>query len=136
MENKPVVKQIETIYIPVTNALSSAAWYERHLGLTFLRPPCEDQAQLKVGSNQSIFLIRTEERTTLNYKSIDDPEMAALTVEVYDIEDLHARMVENGVKTDSFADNGGCGISFHAYDPDGNKLHLWGGWPTKTNERG
>lgn len=131
MEKQPVVKQIECVYIPATNPILSAEWYGDYLGLSLTRPASEDQAQLKVGANQHFFLIRTGQPTTLNFNSAGDPEMSALTLEVNDVEALYANMKKDGVKVDPIEDNGGCGISFHAYDPDGNKLHLWGGWPQK-----
>jgi hypothetical protein len=38
-------------------------------------------------------------------------------------------MKNNGAKVSEIEDSGGCGLNFYAYDPDGNKLDIWGGWP-------
>jgi len=124
-----IVKEINCIYIPTTDTEKAARWYMDHLGLKLMRPVDEGQAQLRIPSGQAIFLIKTSERTTLNYTEIGGTEQCALTFEVNDFHALHRQMKNNGANVSDISDNGGCGLNFCAYDPDGNKLDIWGGWP-------
>lgn len=125
---KAKVKQIECVYIPITNPYESAEWYQKYLGLELRNPVTEDQVQLKVGENQAVFLIKTKEITTLNYIEIGGTEMSAITLEVTNIEEMYTNMKTNGVRIEGIIETEGCGNSFDAYDPDGNKISLWGGW--------
>lgn len=129
LNRRTKVKRVECVYIPVTHAEASARWYIEHFGMELLRPASTDQAQLRISDDQTIFLIRTAERTTLNYTEVNGNEMSALTLEVEHLDELYRSMQEAGVRTDQLEDAGGCGRGFHAYDPDGNMLHVWGGWP-------
>ncbi|WP_152393039.1 VOC family protein [Paenibacillus guangzhouensis] len=124
-----IVKEINCIYIPTTDTEESAQWYVHNLGLELMRSVHENQAQLRITSGQAIFLIKTPEKTNLNYIQIGGTEQCALTLEVNDFHGLSSRMKNNGAKVSEIEDNGGCGLNFYAYDPDGNKLDIWGGWP-------
>lgn len=75
------------------------------------------------------FLIRTPERTTLNYMQIGGTEQCALTLEVNGFQELYNQMKANGANVSEIEGNGGCGLNFYAYDPDGNMLDIWSGWP-------
>lgn len=125
---KAKVKQIECVYIPITNPNVSAEWYQRNLGLELRNPVTEDQVQLRVGENQAIFLIKTKEKTTLNYIEVGGTEMSALTLEVTDIEEVYNTMRRNGVEIEGIDETEGCGDFFEVFDPDGNKIAIWGGW--------
>jgi Glyoxalase/Bleomycin resistance protein/Dioxygenase superfamily len=129
MRTKQIVKSIESIYIPVTNPEVSANWYQKYLSLELIRPVSENQGQLKVSENQTLFLIKTKEKTTLNFFEIGGDEMPVMTLEVNDLENLFKKFKNGNEKIDDIEDNDGCGLSFHAFDPDGNKLHIWAGWP-------
>lgn len=124
-----IVKEINCIYIPVMDTEKTAKWYMDNLGLKLMRPVHEYQAQLRISSSQSIFLIKTPEQTTLNYMQIGGLEQCALTLEVNDFHGLYSRMKNNGTSVSEIENNGDCGFNFYAYDPDGNKLDIWGGWP-------
>ncbi len=117
----------------VTNPAISAKLVSDVFELVFilLRPVSHDQAQLKITDSQTIFLVKTKEKTTFNYFEVGGTEMSAITLEINYLEDLNKKLVSENEQVDSIADNGGCGLSFHVLDPDGNKLHLWGGWPQK-----
>jgi len=125
---KAKVKQIECIYIPITNPYESAEWYQKNLGLELRNPVTEDQVQFRVGEHQSIFLIKTKEKTTLNYTEVGGYEMSAVTLEVTNIEEIYNNMRSNGVTIEGITGTEGCGDSFEAFDPDGNKISIWGGW--------
>ncbi|GLX69333.1 VOC family protein [Paenibacillus glycanilyticus] len=124
-----IVKEINCIYIPTTDTEESAKWYMNNLGLELMRPVDENQAQLRIPSGQAFFLIKTPTRTTLNYIQNEGIEQSALTLEVNDFHGLYSRMKNSGVKISEDSDNEGCGLNFNAYDPDGNKLDIWSGWP-------
>lgn len=124
-----IVKEINCIYIPTTDTEESAQWYVHNLGLELMSPVHENQAQLRIPSGQAIFLIKTPEQTKLNYIEIGGTEQCALTLEVNEFHELYSQMKNNGAKVSEIEDNGGCGLNFYAYDPDGNKLDIWGGWP-------
>jgi len=124
-----IVKEINCIYIPTTDTEESAQWYVNNLGLELTRPVHENQAQLRIPSGQAIFLIKTSQQTNLNYIQIGGTEQCALTLEVNDFHGLYRQMKNNGAKVSEIEDNEGCGLNFYAYDPDGNKLDIWGGWP-------
>lgn len=126
-----IVKEINCIYIPTTDTEKTAQWYMDHLGLELRRPVDDNQAQLHLPSGQAIFLIKTPVPTTLNYTQIGGTEQCALTLEVNDIHGLYRQMKNSGAHVSDIEDNGGCGLNFYAYDPDGNKLDIWGGWPTQ-----
>ncbi|WP_397386529.1 VOC family protein [Paenibacillus terrigena] len=72
-------------------------------------------------------MIKTPEQTNLNYIEIGGTEQYALTLVVNDVHGLYSQMKNNGAKVSEIEDNGGCGHNFYAYDPDGNKLDIWGG---------
>lgn len=50
-------------------------------------------------------------------------------MEVVNFEDLHAKMKSDGAQVADIEDNGRCGLNFYAYDPAGNKIDMWSGWP-------
>ncbi|WP_199618241.1 VOC family protein [Paenibacillus alkalitolerans] len=124
-----IVKRINCIYLPANNPEESAKWYTDHLDLKLLRPVNEDQAQLGISSEQAIFLIKPMEPGNLNYTEINGSEQCILTLQVDNLEELHSKMKQNGAHVTHIEDNGGCGRNFSAYDPAGNKIDLWGGWP-------
>lgn len=126
-----IVKEINCIYLPTTNTEIAVKWYVETLGLELMGPVHENQAQLRIPSGTSIFLIRTPKPTTLNYIEINGTEQSVLTLNVYDIHSLFNKMKNNGTFVSPIEDNGSCGLNFYAYDPDGNKLDIWGGWPSK-----
>jgi len=110
----------------------------QHLGLTLLRPVQPDfaQAQLQFPNAQTIFLIRTEHRQPANFVQSDGAEQCPLTIEVENLEEMHRAMSDAGVPVGPIQDNQGCGQDFYAYDPDGTKIDVWGGWPLRDVDRG
>ncbi|WP_026673430.1 VOC family protein [Alkalihalobacterium bogoriense] len=124
-----LIKAINCIYIPTTDTEKAATWYMQNLGLELLAPCTDNQAQLQIPSGPSIFLIKTPKPTTLNYIEISGTEQCTLTLEVLDFHTLYNTMKESGAKVSAIEDNASCGLNFYAYDPDGNKLDIWSGWP-------
>lgn len=131
-EAPPMVVGINCIYIPATNIKESADWYVNNLQLTLLNEVDESskQAQLRITSEQTLFLIKTKEQMNLNYQEIDGNEQCFLTLEVSNIRKFHQQLVNNEVEVLDIQDNGDCGLNIFIKDPDGNLIDIWGGWPT------
>ncbi|WP_216624458.1 VOC family protein [Paenibacillus foliorum] len=124
-----VVKRIECVYLPATNTEESSKWYINHLGMKLLRAVDENQVQLGISPEQTIFLIKSKEPINVTYTEINGSEQCILTMEVGNFEELHSKMKMNGAHVTDIEDNGGCGRNFFAYDPAGNKIDIWSGWP-------
>lgn len=126
------VKAIGGVYLPASNIMASAQWYNHCLGLAWIRPVSEDstQAQLRIGC-QTLYLIQTKESSNLTYYEVGGNEQCVLTLEYADVKQLHNHMQSAGADITEIWDNGPCGLTFHAKDPDGNKIELWGGWVTE-----
>jgi len=124
------VKGINCIYLPVSNIQESAKWYVENLHLELLKEVHEHstQAQLKISSEQTIFLIKVANIFNLTYFEVDGNEQCVLTLEVSNIQQLHEKLRSNSIEIDDFEDNDGCGLSFKIKDPDGNMIDIWGGW--------
>jgi catechol 2,3-dioxygenase-like lactoylglutathione lyase family enzyme len=126
-----IVNGIQSVYLPVTNPKKSADWYASHLGLRLLRPVDGNaqQAQLGFPEGQTLFLIQTREKETANFKEINGTIQCPITIQVSDIDQLYKQLRDSGANIDNLEDNGDCGVNFYIYDPDGNKIDIWGGWP-------
>lgn len=127
-----VVKGIQSVYLPAADTKESAGWYLEHLGLKLIRPIHENQVQLAISDGQTLFLIKSREPMSVNYTEVGGTEQCILTIEVENLLALHKKMKQNGAHVTEIDDNGSCGLNFYAYDPAGNKLDIWSGWP---NER-
>ncbi|UVI29190.1 VOC family protein [Paenibacillus spongiae] len=129
---KSIAKGIDCVYLPASDPRVSAEWYVKHLGLTLLRPITNNaQAQLGFPSGSAIFLMQTKESQNANYHDIFGNEQCLLTIEIENFDEAFDAIRSAGVKTDPIEDNGGCGRNFYVYDPDGNKIDLWSGWPNQ-----
>ena len=133
MEKKALLKRIECAYLPVSDVVASAAWYERVLGLT-LRSPVElgRGAIMVMGSGQWLFLLPSPGEHPLHFMttgwaSDGAPfEMFPICFETDDIAALDAALRESGVWVEqAVRDEGGCGMQLNFKDPDGNKFQVW-----------
>lgn len=126
-----MVSGIQSVYLPVTNPKKSADWYVTHLSVKLLRPVDEkaQQAQLGFPQGQTLFLIQTSEKGNANFKEISGTIQCPITIQVADIHKFYNQLRDRGAIIDKLEDNGDCGLNFYLYDPDGNKLDIWGGWP-------
>ncbi|MCQ6563280.1 VOC family protein [Paenibacillus mendelii] len=127
---KPIAKGIDCVYLPASDPRSSAEWYVQHLGLTLKRPITNNaQAQLGFPAGDTIFLMQTKESQNANYFDSFGNEQCLLTLEIENFDEVFELLSSAGVRIDPIEDNGGCGRNFYVYDPDGNKIDLWSGWP-------
>lgn len=120
------LKTVCSVYVPVRNPLSSAAWWQRNFGLEYAVPYNAEEAQviLKLGDGQWLHLVETEGDIHNQFMNKAGYEMFRLTFEVRQIELLHEHLQSNGVKIEDLTDRGSCGINFVFFDPDGNKFDV------------
>jgi len=133
MNRKSLLKRIECAYLPVTDVVASAAWYEQVLGLT-LRAPVEPGkgAIMIMDSEQWLFLLPSPEGHPLHFMTTgwtEDSslfEMFPICFETDDMQSLEASLRESGVWMEQgVRDEGGCGLQLSFKDPDGNKFQVW-----------
>ena len=122
-----MIDYIETLYIPVADAEAAGQWYARHFGLRPRR--AGSYSTLVMPRGQSLMFVETKEPQTLNFMNKEGYEMFAVTFKVDDVQALHRRMSEQGIDVGECANDGNCGFNFKVFDPDGNRIHLWGGFP-------
>ena len=123
-------KGIDCVYLPASDPRISAEWYVKYLGLTLKRAITNnEQAQLRFKSGSTIFLIQTKDSRNLNYPNISGFEQCVMTIEIENFDETFETLRLAGQAKDQISDNGSCGKNFYAYDPDGNKIELWSGWP-------
>jgi hypothetical protein len=120
------MKCICSVYVPVTNPLKSAQWWQQNFGLQFAVDynPAENQAILKLADGQWLHLVETERPFDNQFKDSTGYERFRLTIEVREIEVIYDHLQQNGVKIDELRDRGSCGINFVFYDLDGNKYDV------------
>ncbi|MEF3309346.1 VOC family protein [Paenibacillus sp. GYB004] len=120
------LKRIECVYIPVTNAAVTKEFFMKH-GLITL----SSQGNVKLASGQGIFFLETKDMQSSNFVTHDwdenneEHEMESICFEVTQIDELYIKMKDDGERVSELKDNGGCGRTFHFYDPDGNKYTAW-----------
>jgi hypothetical protein len=121
-----LIELMGTLYLPAVDREKAGEWYAKYFGLKPCRPPSFDCVLM--ASGQCIRFVETEKRTPLNSINTNGEEIQAVTFTVSEIQSLYDRFKEEGYELEWF-DGDGCGNSFKMYDPDGNKLHFWGGYP-------
>ncbi|WP_373876547.1 VOC family protein [Paenibacillus spongiae] len=74
-----------------------------------------------------LIFIETTDETRMKYKVGVDPNfyMPILMFQVEDIEKLYSSLKQSGAEVEEIRDNGGCGLEFYFYDPEGNKYVAW-----------
>ncbi|MBO9596545.1 MAG: VOC family protein [Cohnella sp.] len=118
--------RIEMISLPVNNLEQAVEWYER-LGYSAEYDGADNQrARVTVGNGQWIQLVRTGRQTNMNFFNDEGYEMYPCTIRTADVHGMHRRLASSGWDAGECLDE--CGYNFKAYDPDGNRLHLWGGF--------
>jgi catechol-2,3-dioxygenase len=126
MKMKEKLQRVGTTYIPVTDISSSTDWYVNKLGaeITYLD---EDKAILNL-ADQSIFLVRSHQGQTSNFKDSNGEERFSLTFEVNGIEALetmHREFIEQEINVGKIENRGHAGRNFVFQDPNGNLFDVW-----------
>ncbi|MEO2074212.1 MAG: VOC family protein [Bacillus sp. (in: firmicutes)] len=120
--NKPLLKGMEAVFIPVKDPRLSAEWYEEILGFTLIY--IEEEAavmRIEEGAQTVVCLVRT-----VNHQPMKFPENQFGVGKYYnfiphDIEQTHKNLLEKNVKV-SAMDGEGTTKFFTFYDSDGNPL--------------
>ncbi|MFW0780471.1 VOC family protein [Rossellomorea marisflavi] len=123
---KEKLQRVGTTYIPVTDINSSKDWYVNKLGaeLSYLD---EDKAILNL-ADQSVFLVRSQQGQTSNFKDFNGEERFSLTFEVNGIEALetmHLEFIEQEINVGKIENRGHAGRNFVFQDPNGNLFDVW-----------
>lgn len=126
MKMKEKLQRVGTTYIPVTDINSSKDWYVNKLGaeLSYLD---EDKAILNL-ADQSVFLVRSQQGQTSNFKDFNGEERFSLTFEVNGIEALetmHLEFIEQEINVGKIENRGHAGRNFVFQDPNGNLFDVW-----------
>lgn len=133
MEGK--LLRVGTIYIPVSDAARSAAWYAEKLNAQISYRD-DDKAIVNL-ANMSFFLIKSEGQSS-NFTDSLGAERFALTFEVNGLETLiklHSEFSESGIQVGAIEDRGHAGRNFVFSDPDGNKFDVWSELSPKFKEK-
>lgn len=126
--DKPIVGQIDCIYLPAKNKEATIRWYQEKLGLRWTG------VSFDLGGGPEIMLVtpKREEDATLTYKTDDwegeDYDMHLLTFKSDDIERTHAHLKAQGVSVSEIKLYDGNRKNFRFYDLNGNRLDVWSGW--------
>lgn len=128
MENtapKKILKTVSCIYIPCANPERTMNWFRAQFQLL-----SSDGPWLTLENGTDLMFIETTDETRMKYKAESwggDPnfDMPILMLQVEDIEKLYSSMEQNGSEVEEIRDNGGCGLEFYFYDPEGNKYVAW-----------
>ncbi|MFE1243449.1 VOC family protein [Fictibacillus sp. NPDC058756] len=123
---KEKLQRVGTTYIPVTDIINSKDWYVNKLGaeLSYLD---EDKAILNL-ADQSIFLVRSHQGQTSNFKDFNGGVRFSLTFEVNGIEALetmHREFIKQEINVGKIENRGHAGRNFVFQDPNGNLFDIW-----------
>ncbi|GAA0383688.1 VOC family protein [Paenibacillus motobuensis] len=120
--------------LPVRNVKESMQWYTDLFGVDLCFPYNEGDDEAWLNLNGLGFgLIRSDEQPKMNFVSASGERKLFFTFQVDNIKELHEEMIQKGVEVEEMAYKQGGGYSFQFFDPSGNYLGVWGGWP-KENE--
>lgn len=123
--NEKLVR-VGTTYLPVTDIELSSEWYVNKLGAE-LGHKDHDKAILNI-ANQSIFLIKSNEKQSSNFHDVYGNEWFSLTFEVNGLnalESIHKNLSEKEIRIGEIENRGHAGRNFVFYDLDGNKFDVW-----------
>ncbi|MBB3112201.1 hypothetical protein FHS18_004287 [Paenibacillus phyllosphaerae] len=126
--NKPIVGQIDCVYLPVINEEGTIKWYEEKLGVRWTG------FSFHLGNGPEIMLVTVnhKEDVKLTYQTDHwegkDYEMHLLTFKSDNIEETHSTLVERGVQVSDIKLYDGNRKNFRFYDLNGNRFDVWSGW--------
>ena len=113
------VKGVAYIGFKVSDVKRSVPWYVTNLGCE-IRQQADGLAILKMPWGPDIELNKA------NLTELD--QSLPFGYYVNNIEKYHSLLKENDVKVSEIIDQGGCGLLFKMYDPDGIEIPVWGGY--------
>jgi predicted enzyme related to lactoylglutathione lyase len=122
--------RVQIIELPVRNVKRSAEWYTEWFGFGYYFPFKEgDEAAWLNVNGMALGLVRSQAYPLRGFAGVDGSEKPAFTLQVDNIQELHAAMAQRDVIVHELVYKPGGGYSFLFLDPDGNRIGVWGGWP-------
>lgn len=123
--SKKVLQMVSCIYIPCSDPDRTMNWFRAQFQFM-----TSDRPWLTLANGTDLMFIKTADDTRMKYKAeswddVQNAEVPMLMFQVEDIEELHSSMKQNGAEVEEIRDNGGCGLEFYFYDPEGNKYVAW-----------
>lgn len=138
VKEKATVKSVACIEVPVGNMQRAVDFYVFQLGFyintTKNRLPIEannTEVFIYPAAGAEVMLIQTDGEERLAFTHKGKPHHVLLLEMSEDIDKCYSRLAEAGIRTSSIHDSGGCGKSFDVFDPDGNLIKLWFGYPSE-----
>lgn len=122
-----MIQNIETLYFPATNPAKTGQWYAENFGLKPWKP--ENYSSVVLNSGQTIMFVERKEAKTLSFENSEGYDMFSVTFKVDNVIELYNELKNKGFDVGECNNDGNCGYNFKLYDPDGNRIHLWGGYP-------
>ncbi|XEC95786.1 VOC family protein [Paenibacillus tarimensis] len=131
------IKAVSCIELPVRDMQRAVDFYVFHLG--FYLDTVKNRLPIEAGNTEvfiypasggNIMLVQTDGEERLAFTRQGRPNHVLILEVNEDIDNCHERLAEAGVRISPIKDSGGCGKSFDVYDPDGNLIKLWFGYPT------
>jgi predicted enzyme related to lactoylglutathione lyase len=121
---------LQVIELPVKDVKESVKWYTEMFGLGFCFPYYEgdDEAWLNL-NGMGFGLVRSNELPQMDFVTAKGERKPFFTFQVDNIHELREEMIQKGAKVKEMVYKEGGGYSFQFFDPSGNHLGIWGGWP-------
>lgn len=119
---KKMLKSAACIYIPCSDPDRTMNWFREQFQLFG-----SDGPWLTLENGTDLMFCETTDGTRMKYQVGEDPNfyMPLVMFQVEDIEQIHSSMKQSGAEVEEIRDNGGCGLEFYFYDPEGNKHAAW-----------
>jgi len=137
LKEEATVKSVACIEVPVKNMQRSVDFYVFQLGFyintTKNRLPIETgntEVFIYPASGVEIMLVKMDGEERLAFTHKGKPNHVLILEISEDVVKCQSRLVEAGIRTSPIKDRGGCGKSFDVFDPDGNLIKLWFGYPS------
>ncbi|AZS16758.1 VOC family protein [Paenibacillus lutimineralis] len=125
---------LQIVELPVRNVKESMQWYTDLFGVDLCFPYNEGDDGAWLNLNGLGFgLIRSDDQPKMDFVSASGERKPFFTFQVDNIKELYEEMNQKGVEVKEMVYKQGGGYSFQFFDPSGNFLGIWGGWP-KENE--
>lgn len=130
------IKTVSCIELPVKDMQRAVNFYVFQLG--FYLDTSKNRLPIEPGNTEvfiypasgaNIMLTQTDGEERLTFTHQGRPNHVLILEVNEDIEKYYKKLTEAGVRISPIKDSGGSGKSFDVYDPDGNLIKLWFGYP-------
>lgn len=118
----PVLRKVNCLYIPANDPDMLHEWFNQVFGLNH-------KGWTKLANGLTLIFVKSETSGRLAFEGHwdgkTDFKMYVMQFEVENAEALHRTLNEGGIQVSHLRDNGGCGLEFDFYDPEGNRYCAW-----------